>query len=103
MLQCIQNGEFVILFGDPIYSVDGEAMKKLLNTKNRVEKLKRSKAKLYYLEYSTKEPVTEEFMQLTRKTYDPILVILHSSMAPKYFSIQELEKFDDSLIHLENR
>lgn len=102
VLQSIDNGEFVILFGNPLYSVDGEVMKNLLNTKKSVEKLKSSKAKLFYLEYSSKEPITEEFMQLTRRTYSPILVILHSSMVPKYFSIHELEKFEKSLAQLEN-
>jgi hypothetical protein len=100
VVRSIDNGEWVILFGNPLYNVEGKVFQSFLEQDTVVDKLKESRAKLYYLEYMTKEPSTEEFMQLTRKTYSPILAILHSTQTPEYFSIQDLEKFQAKLEQL---
>ena len=89
----LDRGDWVVLFGNPLYHLDGAALAIQFDTKEWAAMLKQSRAKFYYIEYTGSEPIAEELMELTYKTYSPILAILHSSQTPQYFSISELERF----------
>ena len=102
VVRSLDSGEYVILFGNPLYHTEGKALKFFLESREYTEKIKKSRARLYYLEYTTEEPIADEFMKLTRRTYSPILAILHSDHEPEYFSIDDLGKLKASLERLEN-
>jgi len=84
--QSLGNGKLVLIFGNPLYHVEGATLKAFFAAPDVTKAIGNTNAVLFYLEYEGwHDDDVDALFRLTRRIKEPIIVFLKKGQQPRYF------------------
>jgi len=84
--QSLDEGKLVLVFGNPLYHLEGKALKGFFAAPDVANAIGNTNAVLFYLEYDGwYDDDVDDLFRLTRKIKEPIVVFLKKGQQARYF------------------